>query len=81
MQGKYTIPLTRAMSHYREIMKKASTAKAHAAVRDFIVENPTLSYEQIADALGCSRWLVYTVASEFNVRRPRGAGSPVRRQK
>ena len=92
LQNKYAIPLTRAMSHYREIksataevvgvrlVKKASTAKAHAAVRDFIVENPTLSYEQIADALGCSRWLVYTVAVEFNVRRRRGAGTPARRK-
>lgn len=80
------------MSQYREIKKataqvegvqvvrKASTAKAHAAVRDFIVENPTLSYEQIADALGCSRWLIYRVATEFNVRRPRGAGSPARQK-
>lgn len=73
----------RAMSHYREIknataevvgvrlLKKTSTARAHAAIRDVIVVNPTLSYQQIADLLGCSRWLVYTVAVEFNVRRPR----------
>ena len=92
MQNKYAIPLTRAMSHYREIksataevigvrlVKKASTAKAHAAVRDFIVENPTLSYEEIADALGCSRWLIYRVAVEFDIRRTRGAGSPARRR-
>src|SRR5437660_989327 len=62
------------------IVKRASTAKAHAAIRDVIVENPTLSYQQIADMLECSRWLVYTVAVEFNVRRPRGAGTPARRQ-
>jgi hypothetical protein len=80
------------VSQYREIkkttaqlvgvrvVKRASTAKAHAAVRDFIIENPTLSYQQIADLLGCSRWLVYTVAVEFNVRRPRGAGTPARRK-
>ena len=81
------------MSQYREIKKKtaqivgvrvlsrASTAKAHGAVRDVILGNPTLSYQQIADLLGCSRWLVYTVAVEFNVRRQRGAGTPARRQK
>ena len=36
------------------------------------------SHQQIADLLGCSRWLVYTVAVEFNIRRPRGAGTPAR---
>ena len=60
------------------VVRKISTARAHAAIRDVIVANPTLSYQQIADLLGCSRWLVYTVAVEFDVRRPRGAGSPVR---
>lgn len=53
--------------------------KAHEAVRDVIVANPTLSYQKIADLLGCSRWLVYTVAVEFNIRRPRGAGTAARR--
>jgi hypothetical protein len=92
LQSKYAIPLTRAMSHYREIknataevvgvrlVTKTSTAKAHAAIRDVIVANPTLSYQQLADLLGCSRWLIYRIAAEFNVRRPRGAGSPVRRK-
>ena len=60
------------------MVKKASTQKAHAAIRDFIVANPIMSYQQIADYLGCSRWLVYQVAVEFNVRRVRGAGSPAR---
>jgi hypothetical protein len=60
------------------VLSRACTAKAHEAVRDVIVSNPTLSYQQIADLLGCSRWLVYTVAVEFNVRRPRGAGTPAR---
>ena len=81
------------MSRYREIknataelvgvrlVKKTSTARAHAAIRDVIVANPTLSYLQIANLLGCSRWLVYTVAVEFNIRRQRGAGSPTRRNK
>ncbi len=63
------------------VVRRTSTAKAHAAVRDFIVENPSLSYEQIANALGCSRWLIYRTAVEFGIRRPRGAGSPSRRQK
>ena len=63
-----------------QVVRKASTAKAHAAIRDVIVGNPTLSYQQIADLLGCSRWLIYRVAVEFNVRRPRGAGSPCRRK-
>ena len=63
------------------VVKRTSTAKAHATVRDFIVENPTLSYQQIADLMGCSRWLIYRVAVEFGVRRARGAGSPARRQK
>jgi hypothetical protein len=92
LQSKYAIPLTRAMSHYREIkkataevvgvrlVKKTSTARAHAAIRDVIVANPTLSYQQIANLLGCSRWLIYRVAVEFGVRRARGAGSPVRRK-
>lgn len=62
------------------VVRKASTAKAHAAIRDVIVGNPTLSYQQIADLLGCSRWLIYRVAVEFNVRRPRGAGSSARRK-
>lgn len=78
------------MSRYREIknetaevvgvrvLRKVSTKKAHAAIRDMIVANPGLSYQRIADLLGCSRWLVYRVAVEFNVRRPRGAGSPSR---
>jgi hypothetical protein len=80
------------MSHYREIknataevvgirlVKKASTARAHEAIRDVIVATPALNYQQIADLLGCSRWLVYRVAAEFGVRRPRGAGSPSRRK-
>jgi hypothetical protein len=61
------------------IVKRASTAKAHAALRDVILTNPTLSYQRIADLLGCSRWLVYRVAVEFGVTRPRGAGSSASR--
>jgi hypothetical protein len=80
------------MSRYRDIknataevvgvriVKKTSTARAHEAIRDLIVENPTRSYQQLADLLGCSRWLIYRIATEFNVRRPRGAGSPSRRK-
>ena len=60
------------------VVRKSNTAKAHAAIRDVIVANLGLSYQQIADLLACSRWLVYQVAVEFNVRRPRGAGSPSR---
>ena len=63
------------------IVKKSNTVKAHAAIRDVIVANPTLSYQQIAGLLGCSRWLIYRVAAEFGVRRARGAGSPSRQQK
>jgi hypothetical protein len=62
------------------LLKKISTARAHAAIRDVIIANPTRSYQQIADLLGCSRWLIYRVAVEFNVRRPRGAGSSARRK-
>ena len=62
------------------LVKKTSTARAHAAIRDVIVANPTLSYQQLAGLLGCSRWLIYRIATEFNVRRPRGAGSPARRK-
>lgn len=92
LQSKYAIPLTRAMSRYRDIkkataevvgvrlVKKASTTRAHEAIRDLIAANPTLSYQQLADLLGCSRWLVYRVAVEFGVRRPRGAGSPTRQK-
>ena len=81
------------MSRYRDInrataevvgvrlVRKTSTARAHEAIRDLIVANPTHSYQQLADLLGCSRWLVYRVAAEFGVRRPRGAGSPARQQK
>ena len=60
------------------VVRKSSTAKAHAAIRDLILANPTMTYQQIADLLDCSRWLIYRVAVEFNVRRPRGAGSPSR---
>jgi hypothetical protein len=62
------------------LVKKTSTAKAHEAIRDLIVANPTHSYEQLAGLLGCSRWLIYRVAVEYGVRRPRGAGSPARRK-
>jgi len=80
------------MSKYREIkrttaeivgvqvVRKSNTAKAHKAIREIIVANPALSYQQIADLMGCSRWLVYRVAVEFNVRRPRGAGAPARKE-
>ena len=80
------------MSRYRDIkhataevvgvrlVKKASTARAHAAIRDVIVANPAVSYQQIAELLGCSRWLIYRVAVEFDVRRPRGAGAPARKE-
>jgi len=61
-------------------VRKTKTAKAHAAIRDIIVENPSTSYQQIADWLGCSRWLVYTVATEFNVRRPRRRRQPGKTQ-
>ncbi len=60
------------------VVRKVSTAKAHAAIRDVIVRNPTMTHQQIADLLECSRWLVYTVAVEFGVRRTRGGGSPAR---
>jgi hypothetical protein len=63
------------------VVKKVSTAKSHAAIRDVIVQNPVMSYAAIAELLECSRWLVYSVAIEFNVRRPRGAGSPARGKK
>ena len=62
------------------LVKRMSTAKAHEAIRDLIVANPTRSYQQLAELLGCSRWLVYRVAVEFGVTRPRGAGSPSRRK-
>jgi hypothetical protein len=62
------------------LVKKMSTAKAHEAIRDVIVANPTLNYQQIAGLLGCSRWLIYRVAVEFDIRRTRGAGSPSRRK-
>jgi len=62
------------------LVKKTSTAKAHEAIRDLIVANPNYSYEQLADLLGCSRWLIYRVAVEYGVRRPRGAGSPARQK-
>jgi hypothetical protein len=58
-----------------QVVRKSSTAKAHEAVRDFLVANPALSYREIADLLGCSRWLIYQVAAEFDVRRPRGAAA------
>jgi hypothetical protein len=61
------------------LVKKTSTARAHAAIRDVIISNPRMSYREIANLMGCSRWLVYRVAVEFDVRRPRGAGSPSRR--
>lgn len=80
------------MGRYREIknqtadlvgvrlVRKFSTERAHGAIRDLIVANPALSYQQIANQLGCSRWLICHVAVEFGVRRPRGAGSAARRK-
>jgi hypothetical protein len=62
------------------VMRRKNTQKAHAAIRDLILQHVTLSYGQIAELLGCSRWLVYTIAVKFGVRRPRGAGSPARRK-
>ena len=94
LQSKYAIPLMRRIViRYAEIkmataevvgvrvLTRANTAGAHAAIRDMIVGNPALSYQRIADLMGCSRWLVYRVAVEFDIRRPRGAGSPARHQK
>jgi hypothetical protein len=63
------------------VVRKPNTAKAHAAIRDVILANPTLSYQQIAGLLGCSRWLIYRVAVEFSIRRARGAGSLARQHK
>lgn len=80
------------MGRYREIkrdtaevvgvrvVKRKNTQRAHAAIRDLIIQHESLSYKAIAQMLGVSRWLVYTVAVEFGVRRPRGAGSPARRK-
>lgn len=62
------------------LVKRRNTRRAHAAIRDLIVKHESLSYTAIAEMLGCSRWLVYTIAVEFGVRRPRGAGSPARRR-
>jgi hypothetical protein len=59
-----------------QVISKSSTKKAHEAIRDVIVANPALSYQQIAKLLGCSRWLVSRVAAEFDVRRPRGRRGP-----
>jgi len=63
-----------------QVLKRRSTRNAHAAIRDLIVEHNSLTYAAIAEMLGCSRWLVYTTAVEFGIRRPRGAGSPARRK-
>jgi hypothetical protein len=62
------------------VVKHRNTRKAHTAIRDLIVQHRSLSYKQIAELLGVSRWLVYKVAVEFGVRRPRGAGSPARQR-
>jgi hypothetical protein len=62
------------------VVKRGNTRKAHSAIRDLIIQHKSLSYKAIAEMLGCSRWLVYTIAVEFGVRRPRGAGSPARRK-
>jgi hypothetical protein len=59
-------------------VKRVNTRKAHAAIRDLILQYETLSYSAIAKLVGVSRWLIYSVAVEFGVRRPRGAGSPAR---
>ena len=62
------------------VVKRGNTRKAHSAICDLIIQHKSLSYKAIAEMLGCSRWLVYRVAVEFGVRRPRGAGSPARRK-
>ena len=61
-----------------KVLRRVNTERAHEAIRDLIVENPALSYTIISEMLGCSRWLVYSVAVKYGVRRPRGAGSPAR---
>src|SRR5208282_1269690 len=58
------------------VLRRPSTIMRRAAVRDVIVANPNLRYEDIAALLGVSTWLVYTVAKEFGIRRKKGAGSP-----
>jgi hypothetical protein len=62
-----------------QVVRRDSTVTAHAAIRDVIASNPGMSYREIANLMGCSRWLIYRVAVEFGIRRPRGAGSPSRR--
>ena len=62
------------------VVKHMNTRKAHAAIRDLILQYRSLSYSKIAKLVGVSHWLVYTIAVEFGVRRPRGAGSPARRK-
>lgn len=79
------------MSRYREIkmataevvgvrvVRRTSTTKAHAAIRDVIVANPCMSYQQIANLLGCSRWLITAwqwnlVSGDQGVRVARLAG-------
>ena len=63
------------------VVRKADTARAHSMIRDVILSNPGMSYREIANFMGCSHWLVCSIAVEFNVRRPRGAGSPSRAQR
>ena len=58
------------------VVRKPDTARAHAMIRDVILSNPGMSYREIANLMGCSHWLVCTIAVEFDIRRPRGAGSP-----
>ena len=62
------------------VVKRVTTEKAHEAIRDLILEHEALSYQKIAEMLGCSRWLVYSTATKFGIGRPRGAGSPARRK-
>lgn len=63
------------------VVKRRNTRSAHAAIRDFILQHESLSYSEIAELFGVSRWLIYSIAVEFGVRRPRGAGSPARRRR
>ena len=78
MQGYREIKNATSVASVR-LVRKVNTERAHAALRDVLVSNPTLTYIELAGMLRCSPWLLHRVAAEFGVRRPRGSGSPARR--
>jgi predicted transcriptional regulator len=56
---------------YAQAVKRSKQA-ADALLLELVRNNPSLSYEAIAEMLGVSRWTVYTTAVRNGIRRTHG---------